>query len=74
MSLPEAKKLDVPDASESVLEDEDTETEEVTPGETEGGDNNPDEAEREIWRKIEQRKYTHRYTNYDEDENESRLD
>ena len=74
MPLPEGKLPDGPDASESVLDDEDTETEEVAAGEAEGADKDADDAEREIWRKIEQRKYTHRFTNYDEEENENRLD
>ena len=53
MPLPEGKLPDGPDASESVLDDEDTETEEVAAGEAEGADKDADDAEREIWRKIE---------------------
>ena len=53
MSPPDNKQPDGPDASESVLDDEDTETEEVAAGEVEGADKDADDAEREIWRKIE---------------------
>ena len=53
LQTPDNKQPDGPDASESVLDDEDTETEEVAAGEVEGADKDADDAEREIWRKIE---------------------
>ena len=39
------------------LSDGDSDTHDVTAGETEGNENTQDDQEREIWRRIEQSKY-----------------
>ena len=47
----------VMDDIQAHLDDDDSDTHDVTAGETEGNENNQDDQEREIWRRIEQSKY-----------------
>ena len=56
------------------LSDGDSDSHDVAAGEQEGADENADVTEREIWRKLDQNKYQSRYTNFNEEENESRME
>ena len=56
------------------LLDDDSDEHEVAAGEQEGGDEKTNATEREIWRKLSKNQYQARYTKFDEEENESRMD
>ena len=58
---------------ESNLSDGDSETHDVTAGEQEGADGNPDDQEIAILRRIEQSKYQSVFANFDDDASESRI-
>ena len=58
---------------EANLSDGESETQSVAAGEAEAADSNPDETERELLKRIEQRKYQQRFANFEQDEDESRM-
>ncbi len=56
------------------LSDGESDTHEVTPGEVDVLDVNPDESERELLKRMEQKMYQQRFANYGFDDDASRME
>lgn len=60
-------------AMDANLSDGESETHSVAAGELDAPDANPDETEKELLKQIERRQYQSRFANFEQDEDESRM-